>query len=118
VAVTDYASQGSRSVKVVTSSVSGRNVLGGSVTNGTIPVDAGQTYTFMVDAKQTAGTAATAKATIYWWTSAGNVAASTAISSGAVGTLSSSWQTFTDRCRTRRRRVRRCCYCATAQAKR
>ena len=90
---TDEALQGSRSLKVVTSANSGRAMMYGSTTSGTMPVEPGETYTFRVDAKQTAGTALLAVAYIYWWTSAGNVAASTASVNGTGVVLTSSWQT-------------------------
>jgi hypothetical protein len=89
---TEQAAQGSRSVKIITVANTGRATVGGTASAGTIPVEPGQTYTFQVSAKQTSGAALVGNARIMWWTSAGNVAASTALVDGSPVTLSSSWR--------------------------
>lgn len=89
-----YARTGTKSLEMTATNVAARVFLGGSSSAGTTPVTANQTYTF--SAWVLAPTAAKAiGAQIYWWTSAGNVAASTATIAGIAVTTSSAWQLLT-----------------------
>ncbi|MBK8168327.1 MAG: hypothetical protein IPK64_20455 [bacterium] len=84
--------QGSRSLEVTatTTSYAGFN-LGGDQSYGTIPVTGGDIYTFRAKVYSAAATDGVTPI-IYWWTSAGNVAASTASTVGTEVALAASWK--------------------------
>lgn len=91
-ASTDYAKFGTKSLKVTTTGASGTRVMMyGSTGAGTLPILANRTYTFSAWVLAPSVTK-TYGVIIYWWTSAGNVAASTASIVGGTVTTSSAWQ--------------------------
>jgi hypothetical protein len=68
--------------------------VGGSTSLGTIPVIPGYTYTGFCQVIGAAGVTFDRQATIYWWTAAGNVAASTANTTGTRAVVTTSWQRY------------------------
>ena len=83
--------QGSRCLLATATNANARTMFGGDTTAGTIAVTGGEVYT--VFARLLSATVTKqVRLRIYWWTSAGNVAASTASTSGSAVTLSTSWQ--------------------------
>lgn len=85
---TDYAWEGSKSLKVTVTSTSNRASVGGTTSAGTIAVSAGQTYTFAAYVLAPTVTKVVA-ARIYWFTSAGAALGST---NSTDYTTSTSWQ--------------------------
>ena len=92
---TDRAVTGSRSLKLTLTAVAGRAFFGGTATSGTIPVVPGEPYHAEVTASSPSGTATRVRVLIYWWTAAGNVAASTALTAGTDADLTDAWATYT-----------------------
>jgi hypothetical protein len=91
-----------RMTKDATGSVAFRVGVGGGISSGSsamtageIPVTPGTTYTATAKVQSSAGISGTVVPTIYWWTSAGNVAASTASVAGAGLAASTSEQVGT-----------------------
>jgi hypothetical protein len=82
--------QGSKCLLATATNANARTMFGGDTASGTIPVIGGDTYTFIARLRSTSVTKQI-RLRIYWWTSAGNVAASTASVNGDAVTLSSSW---------------------------
>lgn len=83
--------QGSRALKMVcTASPNPYVTHGGIITNGTLPVVTGRTYTFAAYAMSTTITRSFAPR-IYWYTAAG---ANISLSAGTSTALSSSWQLY------------------------
>lgn len=93
---TDYALTGTNSLKAtLTSGVFpwvgvGAGSTNSPVSSGSISVTPGQPYTFVASLYSPAMTLSM-RATIYWWTSAGNVAATTATNAGTAVALSAGW---------------------------
>lgn len=89
---TDQALQGTRSLKMTTSGTGGGGVyFGGSSATGTTPIRGGETYTFVASVLAPSVTEPV-HLRILWWTSAGNVAASTASFDSPNVTTSTDWQ--------------------------
>lgn len=92
---TDQYYRGTRSLQFTTNNLIGCGVSIGSnstVTNGTIPVDAGRPYTFVYHVRSDSQAEAFA-ARIYWWQANGTSAASTASIDGVtVTTSTSAWK--------------------------
>ena len=92
-----------RITKLADSSASVRAGTGGTASSGstvmasgTIPVTPGETYAFMSEVRSSAGIGGTALTPrIYWWTSAGDVAASTTVSDGTAVAHSAAWKVGT-----------------------
>lgn len=90
--VSTYALEGTKSLEVTATASGPQPYIGGTAATGTIPVVAGQPYTFIASALAPSITRSWS-IRVYWWTSAGNVAASTANNDSNTVTLSTSWQT-------------------------
>ncbi|MBK8246515.1 MAG: hypothetical protein IPK85_03815, partial [Gemmatimonadetes bacterium] len=87
---------GTYCLEVTATAASASVHLGGTILAGTIPVQGEETYTFRIEQKA-ASITRVVKLRVYWWTSAGDVAASTAsVDSGGLA-LTSTWasQSFT-----------------------
>ena len=90
----EQAWQGVRSLKMTATANTSRVGVGGSNSSGNIPVVPNWTYTFLVYIRGDAGVTFTRRATIFWWTAAGNVAASTASVVGETIAVSSAGWTL------------------------
>jgi hypothetical protein len=91
---TEQAWEGTRSLKMTATGGTAAVRMGGSSIVGTIPVVPGRTYTAIAHILGTGTPTFVRRMVIYWWTAAGNVAASTATVSGDTSAVTTSWQRF------------------------